>query len=71
MAVTIQPLKQNQIEDAKAVIAAGCFEFFGRPPVDFEDMADVASHYAAPTGTFLVLLDENRVHCLYRVDGRG
>lgn len=60
MNLTIQPLHRRQIEDAKAVIIQGCFEFFGHAPMDFEDMADL-SDYAPPSGTFLVLLDGNRV----------
>jgi len=61
MAVTIQPLEPPQIEAARAVITAGCLEFFGTLPVDFEDMADISKQYAAPAGTFLVLLDGKRV----------
>jgi len=61
VALTIQLIKQNQIEDAKAVIVNGCLEFFGRQPVDFEDMADISLHYAPPAGTFLVLLDDKKV----------
>jgi len=48
----IQPLSQNQIEDAKDVVTEGCFEFFGRPPLDFEDMENVSPHYIAPSGIF-------------------
>jgi ribosomal protein S18 acetylase RimI-like enzyme len=58
--LAIQPLKSSQIEDAKAVIIKGCFEFFGRAPMDFEDMTDI-SNYVSPSGTLLVLLDYNRV----------
>ena len=61
MAVTIQPLRPDQIEAAMAVVIAGGVEFFGRPPVECDDMADLGSHYAAPSGTFLVLLDAGRV----------
>jgi putative acetyltransferase len=61
MALTIQPLRENQIEAAKAVIVEVCFEMFGHAPAKFEDMDEVASQYAAPAGTFLVLMDEERV----------
>jgi putative acetyltransferase len=61
MALTIQPLRDSQIEAAKAVIIAGCFEMFGHAPEKFEDMDEVSSQYAAPSGTFLVLMDEERV----------
>ena len=61
MNLTIQPLKPDQIEAAKAVAIEGCFEFFGRAPMDFDDMADISSNYTAPSGIFLVLLDDDRV----------
>ena len=61
MDLIIRPLCPDQVDAAKAVITAGCLEFFGRPPIDFDDMADVAAHYGAPSGTFLVLLDDDRV----------
>ena len=60
-AVTIQRLSDSQIEAAKAVIAQGCLEFFGRPPAEFEDMDRISSVYREPCGTFLVLLDGERV----------
>jgi len=61
MTLAIQPLKPMQIEEAKAVITEGCFEFFGKTPADFEDMTDISTRYAAPAGTFLVLMDGDRV----------
>lgn len=73
MSLTIQPLKPSQIEEAKAVITKGCFEFFGRLPADFEDMADLSSHYGAPGGTFLVLMDGDQVvgtGAIRRLDAR-
>jgi putative acetyltransferase len=59
--LTIQPLRDSQIEEAKAVIVEVCFEMFGHAPTKFEDMDEVASQYAAPSGTFLVLMDGQRV----------
>ncbi len=61
MAITIQPLNKSQIEAAKAVIIEGCLEFFGHPPQYFADMEDIYAHYATPSGTFLVLMDGERV----------
>ncbi len=61
MAITIQRLTDSQINAAKAVIAAGCLEFFGRPPAEFEDMDNISSAYREPSGTFLVLMDDERV----------
>ena len=59
--LTIQPIKPGQIEAAKAVVTAVCVEFFGRAPVNFGDMNDLAAHYAPPSGTFLVLMDGDQV----------
>jgi len=61
MTIIIERMQPAQADDARAVVAAGCLEFFGRPPVDFDDMAAIAAHYAPPSGTFLVLLDGDRV----------
>ena len=61
LAITIQRLTDSQIEAAKSVIAEGCLEFFGRPPAKFEDMDSISSMYREPAGTFLVLLDGQRV----------
>src|SRR5277367_1730894 len=61
MTLTIQPLDGSQIEAAKAVITEVCFEVFGRAPAKFEDMDAISSQYAAPSGTFLVLMDGERV----------
>ena len=61
MALTIQPLRDSQIEAAKAVIVEVCFEMFGHAPAKFEDMDEISTQYAAPAGTFLVLMDEERV----------
>ena len=61
MPVTIQRLTAGQIEAAKAVVIAGCFEFFGHVPTFFEDMDQISLQYSEPSGTFLVLLDDDRV----------
>jgi putative acetyltransferase len=61
MVLTIQPLRASQIKEAKAVIVEVCLEMFGHTPSLFEDMDRIASHYAAPSGTFLVLMDGERV----------
>lgn len=61
MALTIQQLNASQVEAAKAVIAAGCLEFFGQAHADLADMDHISSHYVRPSGIFLVLMDENRV----------
>jgi putative acetyltransferase len=61
MALTIQRLSDSQIVAAKAVIAEVCIEFFGQSPADFDDMAQISSHYTEPSGTFLVLMDGERV----------
>jgi putative acetyltransferase len=61
LAFTIQRLTDSQIEAAKAVIVHGCLEFFGQPPAEFEDMDRISSVYTDPFGTFLVLLDGERV----------
>jgi putative acetyltransferase len=61
MALTIQLLRDSQIEAAKAVITEVCFEFFGQAPVNFEDMDAISSQYVAPTGIFMVLMDDKEV----------
>lgn len=61
MALTIQQLHASQIEEAKGVIAAGCLEFFGQAHTDLSDMDHISQDYTAPTGTFLVIMDERRV----------
>jgi len=61
MTLQIQPLRADQTDDARAIVVAGCKEFFGRPPEDFDDMADIKAHYSPPAGTFLVLLDAGHV----------
>jgi putative acetyltransferase len=61
LTLTIQRLTDSQIEAAKAVIAQGCLEFFGQPPAEFEDMDTICSIYREPSGTFLALLDDDRV----------
>jgi putative acetyltransferase len=61
MALTIQRLSDSQIEAAKSVITRVCCEFFGETPVDFEDMDEIFSSYASPSGTFLVLMDGQQV----------
>ena len=61
MALTIQQLSDDQIEAAKSVISRVCYEFFGKAPVDFEDMDEISSTYAPPSSTFLVLMDGQQV----------
>jgi putative acetyltransferase len=61
MTLTIQRLTDSQVEAAKAVIVQGCFEFFGQMPAEFEDMDRLSSVYREPNGTFLALLDGERV----------
>lgn len=57
MRLVIQPLSEDQVESAKSVITEVCLEFFGRPPLDFDDMHNISAHYAPPSGKFLVLMD--------------
>ncbi len=61
MTLTIQPLDDSQIAAVKAVITEVCFEVFGHAPAKFEDMDEISSQYAAPSGVFLVLMDGERV----------
>lgn len=71
MTPAIQSLCEDRIDGARAVITEVCLEFFGRAPVDFEDMGD-SSHYAPPSGTFMVLMDGDRVAgtgAIRRIDG--
>jgi putative acetyltransferase len=43
------------------VVIACCLEFFGHVPTFFEDMDQISTQYAEPSGIFLVLLDGDRV----------
>ena len=61
MRLRIEPIRREQVDAAKDVVRAGAFEFFGQAPADFDDMDAVSSQYAAPGGTFLVLLDGDAV----------
>lgn len=61
MTLIIQPLKTEQIADAKAVITEGCLEFYNRAPANFGDMEALAIHYTPPSGIFLVFMDGERV----------
>lgn len=61
MILCIEQLQNRHIEAAKTVIREVCFEFFGQAPGDFDDMDEISSHYAAPWGTFLVLLNGDAV----------
>ena len=61
MTLRIKQFHSEYLEAAKTVIREVCFEFFGQAPADFEDMEEISSHYAAPGGTFLVLLDGKAV----------
>ncbi len=61
MPLHIARLTDDQIAAAKEVVARGCFEFFGRAPVAFEDMDAISTQYTEPFGTFLVLLDGEKV----------
>lgn len=57
MALHIGLLTPEHIDAAKAVIRAGCMEFFGAAPANFEDVDQIPAQYSAPSGIFLVLLD--------------
>lgn len=73
MTLHIEQLREHQIEAAKAVIREVCFEFFGQAPADFDDMEQIAEQYAAPWGTFLILLDGESVvgtGAIRRIDDR-
>lgn len=59
--VEIRPLREAEVEAARQVITAVCFEFFGHAPLEFEDMDDIQSHYSGSTGAFLVLTDDGKV----------
>ena len=59
--MSIQPLASGQIEAAKAVVVAGCMEFFGHPPLVHDDLDENFAQYTPPSGAFLVLMDRDRV----------
>ena len=46
---------------AKAVIRDVCFEVFGHDPAEFDGMDQVPVQYAAPSGIFLVLRDDDAI----------
>jgi len=71
--IEIKPIEVSQIEEAKKVIAAVCFELW-QPQTTlaeyekqiereggFDDVNDLQNHYFNNGGTFLVLTDNNRV----------
>jgi len=68
-AIKIIPIKQHQIDEAKQVVIKVCLEIFDELSSEddlkrydsMSDIEEVRSHYFANNGTFLVLLDENRV----------
>lgn len=68
-AIKITPIEQYQIDEAKQVVISVCLEIWNGllnedDLKDYDSMSDidnVQSHYFDSNGTFLVLLDENRV----------
>jgi GNAT superfamily N-acetyltransferase len=61
VAIRIEQLTPEHIPAARNVIRAGCLEFFGGEPAAFEDMDAPFVEYGPPSGTFLVLLDDDAV----------
>lgn len=59
--ITIRPIRANEVDTARDVIIAVCFEFFGQAPVAFEDMDDIDLHYSGDEGAFLVLASSEKV----------
>ena len=68
-AIQITPIKQHQIDEVKQLIITVCLEIWDGllneddiARIDSKsDIDNVKSHYFDNNGTFLVLLDENRV----------
>ena len=65
--IEIKTIKSHQIEEVKRVIIAVCNEIWQLPEEVIKhydamsDLDDVQSHYFDNKGTFLVLIDEERV----------
>ncbi len=65
--IEIKPIQSHQIEEVKRVIIAVCNEIWQLPEEvirhydAMSDLDDVQSHYFDNKGTFLVLIDEERV----------
>ncbi|MBD1894867.1 GNAT family N-acetyltransferase [Trichocoleus sp. DQ-A3] len=65
--IEIKPIKSHQVEEVKRVIIAVCNEIWQLPEEvirhydAMSDIDDVQSHYFDNKGTFLVLIDEERV----------
>ena len=65
--IEIKPIQSHQVEEVKRVIIAVCNEIWQLPEEVIKhydamsDLDDVQSHYFDNKGTFLVLIDEERV----------
>jgi putative acetyltransferase len=65
--IEIKPIQSHQVEEVKRVIIAVCNEIWQLPEEvirhydAMSDLDDVQSHYFDNKGTFLVLIDEERV----------
>ena len=64
--IEITTIKLYQIEEVKQIIFAVCSEIFQVPEevirnYDMSDIDDVRSHYLDNKGTFLVLVDDDKV----------
>ncbi|MBD2743905.1 GNAT family N-acetyltransferase [Coleofasciculus sp. FACHB-1120] len=65
--IEIKPIQSHQVEEVKRVIIAVCKEIWQLPEEvirhydAMSDIDDVQSHYFDNKGTFLVLIDEERV----------
>ena len=65
--IEIKPIQSHQIEEVKRVIIAVCNEIWQLPEEvirhydAMSDLDDVQSHYFDNKGTFLVLIDQERV----------
>ena len=68
-AIKITPIKQHQIDEVKQIIIKVCLEIWDELLTEddlkrYDSMShieELESHYFGNNGTFLVLLDENRV----------
>ncbi|MBD0262026.1 MAG: GNAT family N-acetyltransferase [Tolypothrix sp. Co-bin9] len=64
--IEIKTIKSHPIEEVKQIIFAVCSEIFQVPEevirnYDMSDIDDVRSHYLDNKGTFLVLVDDDKV----------
>lgn len=64
--IEIKTIKLHQIEEVKQIIFAVCSEIFQVPEevirnYDMSDIDDMRSHYLDNKGTFLVLVDDDKV----------